>query len=169
MSVRLCRATADDILFIAELVAASPARGRSEAELLLDRCSVSEVWVALLGDENIPAGLWGAATFDDDSSTAIYWMMAVDPAAVARRRYGTTGGDSAPDVEALTRLAVEEMLDRFETLENYVESRNRASLALLRAAGFTIEPPIRDAVTGALLHRVWIGRTDLRPTRRIVH
>lgn len=169
MSVRLSRASPDDILFIAKLVAASSSGGHYEAELLLDRCSVSDVWVALLGEEDVPAGLWGAATFDDDRSTAIYWMVALDSADIANHRQRTGISDPERDVEAMTRLVVEEMLDQFETLENYVDPRNRASLALLEAAGFTVDPPVRDAVTGVLLHRVWIGRTDLRPTRRIIH
>ena len=169
MSVRLSRATAEDILLVAKLVAASPSRGQNEADLLLDRCAVSDVWIALLGEEDVPAGLWGAATFDGDSRTAIYWMMELDPSAIATELQRDEDGDKDGDAEAMTRLAVEELLDRFETLENYVEPRNRASLALLEAAGFTIEPPVLDAVTGVLLHRVWVGRTDLRPTCLIIH
>lgn len=151
MSFRLKPATEEDMVFVASIVAGLPGKGPRAADLLLRKCALSRVWVAMRDDLDMPTALWGAAAVDD-RGTARYWMLGIEPLA-----------SRTVDIEGLSRLAVEEMLDHFETLENHLEPENIEMIRLVKSLGFVIDPPSWDYSTGRMLHRIWIARADTRP------
>ena len=149
MPYRIAPATVAHIASLVSLVEASPSRGRAAAGRLKCNSAISKVWAAVNDDTALPAAVWGAAPVPEFESVATFWMLALEPL------------DDAPAMVGLSQIVVEEMLDVFDVLENYIDAGKHQSLRLLAEVGFTIEPAILEAETGRLLRRIWIARSDL--------
>ena len=66
------------------------------------------------------------------------------------------------------------MLDQFPRLENYIDARKGRALDLLRALGFTVEPPELQEESDKVVHHVWIeadgfAQASWRTIRTSVH
>ena len=151
MRFRLEKATSLDIVDIASRVYFAPTGGQEAAKRLLETCANSSVWAAVNVETSAPAGLWGAAPAGDGTTVGKFWMLAIEHL------------DGSPEIVPLGRIAVEEMLDDFDVLENHVEAQKEESLEFLRRIGFKVEPAQAEETTGRLLHRVWIERAGVRP------
>ena len=56
----------------------------------------------------------------------------------------------------VSRGIIEELLRRYERLENWTDARNRLSLRWLEWAGFNIEPAKPWGAVGLPFHRFWV-------------
>ena len=54
-----------------------------------------------------------------------------------------------------SKMYVAKMFERFDVLENWVDSRNKISIEWLKWCGFNIEPAIYYGVEGKKFHRFW--------------
>lgn len=114
-------------------------------DTLLEACASSrQVWTASNADGE-PLALIGAAPWTEDSGRGRLWFVVLS----------AYGGDEA-GLKMVMRLSVAEMLQVFAQLENHVSTEKAWALALMRGAGFTVEPA-QPSPDGVERHRVWIG------------
>jgi len=63
--------------------------------------------------------------------------------------------DNDPEeLQELSRLVFDEMLNEFPRLENFIDSRKVRAIAMLRSIGFAVEPAEAQAAIDGDLHRV---------------
>jgi hypothetical protein len=113
---------------------------------LVEACQASaRLWLAVDSD-GAPTALFGVAPFEDDPETGQFWMVMPDAFEHAES-----------DMEQVARLVLDEMLQDYTQLENYIEQSRSASLDLVKSLGFNIEPAIPTAESGAGFHRIWLA------------
>lgn len=124
-------------------------------EQLLETCPCSsQIWAAR-DLKGTPTALWGVAPISDDPQVGQLWMLACE------------AFDNQPEeLQALSRLVFDEMLNEFPRLENFIDARKVRAIALLRAIGFAVEPATPEPAFGGDLHRVWIDVNRLHNGRR---
>lgn len=118
---------------------------------LLQTCACSsQIWAARDG-EGTPTALWGVAPLSDDPQVGHLWMLTCE------------AFDNEPrELQELSKLVLDEMLNEFPRLENFIDSRKVRAIALLRAIGFAVEPATPQSAFEGDLHRVWIDAKRLR-------
>ena len=111
---------------------------------LLEACAISQqVWTAVNADGD-PLAFIGAVPWGEDSSRGRLWFTIL----------AAYDGNDA-DLASAMRLTVAEMLQVFARLENHVSAEKGWALALMREAGFAIDPA-QGAADGVWRHCVWI-------------
>lgn len=129
----------------------------------LRRADVEEIW-AMSGVSPRLAVAYTIALSDPG------WAVELDgdPLAIfgAGRVSGTLGRPWLVGTDALERYPVhffrvskgiiDELLARYERLENWTDARNTLSLRWLKWAGFHIEPAEPWGAEGRLFHRFWV-------------
>ena len=94
-----------------------------------------------------PVALLGVATLSVLYNTGSPWMVATDHAYQFRRSFIECG-----------RTYTRAMLEQYDTLENYVDARNRKSVAWLQRIGYQVEPPEPIGAFGMPFHLFRIER-----------
>lgn len=101
----------------------------------------TKAWAAMLPGTDKAFALFGVGSESLLSDVGVPWLLATD-------EITTVGVAFAKH----SRYYVQQMLDHYSKLENYVDARNRVSRAWLRWCGFKVE---KDPVTfnGEAFHR----------------
>jgi hypothetical protein len=152
-------ATSVDVAFLAAVMDENRPHWTSEGDdipidRLLQTCACSvQIWSAR-DSHGTPTALWGVAPVSDDPQVGHLWMLACE------------AFDNNPEeLQELSRLVFDEMLNEFPRLENFIDARKERAIAMLRSIGFAVEPAVPQAFEGDL-HRVWIDSTRLHGSGR---
>ncbi len=156
MRYQIQLATSVDVAFLAGAIDEDHDPWNEEGDgvplvrLLRTCASSSQVWAAR-DPRGTPTALWGVTPVSDDPYVGHLWMVASE------------AFDNNPvELELLSRLVFGEMLSQFPRLENFVDSRKRRAIELLRSIGFAVEPAIPQLAGEADFHRVWIDSDRLQ-------
>ena len=148
-------ATSVDVAFLAAVMDENREQWTGDGEAvpidrLLQTCACSaQIWAAR-DAEGTPTALWGVAPVSDDPQVGHLWMLACE------------AFDNDPDeLQELSRLVFDEMLNEFPRLENFIDSRKVRAIAMLRSIGFAVEPAEAQPPLDGDLHRVWIDSDRL--------
>lgn len=143
-------ATSADVAILANAIAPDATEwGRGDEadreSRLHSTCAAStQVW-AIHDRKGVPLALWGVSPNEEDGDVGCVWLLARDEL------------ESSPaDVQALSKLVLDEMFSQYARLENYVAAENTRTIQLLRHMGFTIEPAVALAHSQAVFQRVWM-------------
>lgn len=106
------------------------ASGRSPASaLIFSLRKSSHAWVALI--DGVPEVMFGVGEINVLAGIGAPWLLGTD---AVERNY-----------MAFLRLSVgfrDQLLERYPTMRNFVDVRNRASIRWLRWLGFTLSDPV---------------------------
>jgi hypothetical protein len=147
-------ATSVDVAFLAAVIDEDRDQWNDGETVPVDRllqtCACStRVWAAR-DDRGTPTALWGVTPLSEDPDVGHLWMLACE------------AFDDTPDeLESLSRLVFGEMLQQFQRLENFVDSRKLRAIGLLRSIGFAVEPAVPRLSAEGDFHRVWIDSDRL--------
>lgn len=103
-------------------------------------------WAATRPDTGEAFAIFGVGAMSSISDVGVPWLLATDEV----REYCVPFAKHC-------REYVGEMHKGFEELENYVDGRNKLSMAWLKWCGFTIDPDVVD-VRGVEFHRFHMRR-----------
>jgi hypothetical protein len=92
--------------------------------------------------DGFPAVIWGVGVPTILYREGMPWLMGTPVIERNAKRF-----------LRLSRLWVDEILDRFGPLYNVVDARNHVSIRWLRWLGFTIDPPVPLGFQGLPFHR----------------
>lgn len=144
--------TADDVEYLAANIRKADAdevlawSGRSNiAAILHESIATSPLCVAVEKRSQLLC-IGGAAYRHLLSSTGVPWMLGTHALSSENRLFVLHG-----------RRCVEELLTRFDRLENYVDAHNRKSIRWLRRMGFVVYDPAPNGYAGALFCRFTAG------------
>lgn len=104
--------------------------------------SVSEQCFTLWTPDGEPVGLYGVAAVSLLGGSGCPWFLAADRVQ-----------DYPRDIVVLGKQSVREWGRRYDQLFNYVDARNRRSVAWLRRIGFDIFPARPYGAQGRMFHR----------------
>lgn len=103
------------------------------------------VWVGLL--DGVPFNCFGVTSTSTLNYKGIPWMLGTDAIQHVKK-----------EVKLQSRFYVRRMLSHFEILENWVDTRNKVSIAWLDWCGFTVEAPEIYGFEKKLFHRFWMKK-----------
>lgn len=123
--------------------------GRKVEEVVDEGWRESELcWIGVC-DDGDPFAIFGARRISLLSDEGTPWLLATDRV-------------KEPKVKRIfieqSVPHIQEMLKRFDYLENFVDARNTTSIKWLKMCGFTIEAPEPAGVLRMPFHRFWLRR-----------
>lgn len=128
--------TADDVEYLAANIRKADAdevlawSGRSDVAVILHESIATSPLCVAVEKRGQLLCIGGAAYRSLLSSTGVPWMLGTHALSNESRLFVQHG-----------RRCVEELLTRFDRLENYVDARNSKSIRWLRRIGFTVYDP----------------------------
>ena len=110
--------------------------------------SSDAVFTGFVDDE--PVCVWGVASESLLFNTGVPWMVstkAIDKHAIQFIRH--------------CRAEVMKMFEKYDSLENYVDARNKNAVRWLKWLGFTIDDPKPYGAFNLPFHRFWMENKDV--------